>query len=130
MDASMAVAAPGYARLRPNGLGGTPFPPALGQAARFSDGSVSPGKQGFVWRLDTADGSWAVNVPFHQPGEDEVCLATAFQEGPAPLGRCCSPRRDACSTTIKSTQVRVSPSGQPSRQALGPGPSPARFPQR
>jgi aminoglycoside phosphotransferase (APT) family kinase protein len=33
-----------------------------------------------VWRLDTAEGSWAVKVPFHQSGEDEVRMATAFQE--------------------------------------------------
>src|SRR5947208_16453944 len=38
---------------------------ALGWAGRA-------GKQGLVWRLDTAEGSWAVKVPFHQSGEDEV----------------------------------------------------------
>jgi len=53
---------------------------ALGQAARLSDGPVARGKQGLVWRLDTADGSWAVKVAFHQSSEDEVLLATAFQE--------------------------------------------------
>jgi Ser/Thr protein kinase RdoA (MazF antagonist) len=53
---------------------------ALGQAARLSDGPVARGKQGLVWRLDTADGSWAVKVPFHSSSEDEVRLATAFQE--------------------------------------------------
>jgi hypothetical protein len=66
---------------------------ALGQAARLSDGPVARGKQGLVWRLDTADGSWAVKVPFHWSSEDEVRLATAFQEAacaagvPAPLVR-------------------------------------------
>jgi hypothetical protein len=46
-----------------------------------------------VWRLDTADGSWAVKVPFHWSSEDEVRLAAAFQEAacaagvPAPLVR-------------------------------------------
>lgn len=53
---------------------------ALGQATRLSDGPVARGRQGLVWRLDTADGSWAVKVPFHWSSEDEVCLATAFQE--------------------------------------------------
>jgi Ser/Thr protein kinase RdoA (MazF antagonist) len=52
----------------------------LGEAARLSDGPVARGKQGLVWRLDTADGSWAVKVPFDRSGEDEVRSATAFQE--------------------------------------------------
>jgi Ser/Thr protein kinase RdoA (MazF antagonist) len=66
---------------------------ALGQAARLSDGPVARGRQGLVWRLDTAGGSWAVKVPFHRSGEDEVRLASAFQEAacaagvPAPLVR-------------------------------------------
>jgi aminoglycoside phosphotransferase (APT) family kinase protein len=53
---------------------------ALGEAARLSDGPVARGRQGLVWRLDTADGSWAVKVPFGQCGEDEVRVAAAFQE--------------------------------------------------
>ncbi|MFG3577766.1 phosphotransferase enzyme family protein [Micromonospora chersina] len=53
---------------------------ALGGAARLSDGPVARGRQGAVWRLETADGRWAVKVPFHQSGEDEVRLATVFQE--------------------------------------------------
>ncbi len=53
---------------------------ALGQAARLSDGPVARGRQGLVWRLDTADGSWAVKVPFRSFSEDEVRLATAFHE--------------------------------------------------
>jgi len=66
---------------------------ALGQAARLSDGPVARGRQGLVWRLDTADGSWAVKVPLHRSSEEEVRLATAFQEAacaagvPAPLVR-------------------------------------------
>jgi aminoglycoside phosphotransferase (APT) family kinase protein len=52
----------------------------LGRALRLSDGPVARGKQGVVWRLDTPDGSWAVKVPFERPGEDEVRLATEFQE--------------------------------------------------
>ncbi len=52
----------------------------LGGAARLSDGPVARGKQGLVWRLDTADGSWAVKVPFQPSNEDEVRLTTAFQE--------------------------------------------------
>jgi aminoglycoside phosphotransferase (APT) family kinase protein len=53
---------------------------ALGGAARLSDGPVARGRQGVVWRLETADGSWAVKVPFHESGEDEVALSTRFQE--------------------------------------------------
>ena len=53
---------------------------ALGGAARLSDGPVARGKQGVVWRLETAEGSWAVKVPFRQSGEGEVRLATVFQE--------------------------------------------------
>lgn len=53
---------------------------ALGRAAKPSDGPVARGKQGLVWRLDTADGSWAVKVPFHRTSEDEVRVATEFQE--------------------------------------------------
>ena len=33
-----------------------------------------------MWRLDTADGAWAVKVPFDASAEDEVRSATAFQE--------------------------------------------------
>ncbi len=39
-----------------------------------------------MWRLDTADGSWAVKVPFHPSGEDEVRLATSFQEAARSAG--------------------------------------------
>lgn len=53
---------------------------ALGGAAKLSDGPVARGKQGVVWRLETADGSWAVKVPFRQSTEDDVRLATTFQE--------------------------------------------------
>jgi Ser/Thr protein kinase RdoA (MazF antagonist) len=52
----------------------------LGGAARLSDGPVARGKQGLVWRLETADGSWAVKVPFRQSDEDQVHVSTVFQE--------------------------------------------------
>ena len=52
----------------------------LGGAARLSDGPVARGKQGVVWRLDTADGCWAVKVPLEAETEDEVRVSTAFQE--------------------------------------------------
>jgi len=52
----------------------------LGRPARLSDGPVARGKEGLVWRLDTADGSWAVKVPFHRTSDDEVRVATEFQE--------------------------------------------------
>ncbi|MGH8824243.1 MAG: phosphotransferase enzyme family protein [Jiangellaceae bacterium] len=53
---------------------------SLGGAAKLSDGPVARGKQGVVWRLETADGSWAVKLPFRRSNEDEVRLAAAFQE--------------------------------------------------
>jgi hypothetical protein len=58
----------------------------LGRAVQLSDGPVARGKQGLVWRLDTADGSWAVKVPFDLAGEDEVGTATAFQEAAYAVG--------------------------------------------
>jgi Ser/Thr protein kinase RdoA (MazF antagonist) len=83
----------------------------LGKATRLSDGPVARGKQGLVWRLDTADGSWAVKVPFHQSDEDQVRLATAFQEAafaagvPTPQVRRAT---DGCVfATVAGRQVRV-----------------------
>jgi Ser/Thr protein kinase RdoA (MazF antagonist) len=70
----------------------------LGAVARLSDGPVARGKQGLVWRLDTADGSWAVKVPFHQSGEDEVRSAAAFQEA-------------ACAAGVPAPQVRRTTEG-------------------
>jgi Ser/Thr protein kinase RdoA (MazF antagonist) len=71
----------------------------LGRAATLSDGPVARGKQGLVWRLDTADGSWAVKVPFHRSSEDEVRLATAFQEA-------------ACAAGVPAPQVRRTTEGR------------------
>jgi aminoglycoside phosphotransferase (APT) family kinase protein len=83
----------------------------LGEAARLSDGPVARGKQGLVWRLDTADGRWAVKVPFDQSGEDEVRSAAAFQEAacaagvPAPQ---IQRTTEGCVlATLEGTQVRV-----------------------
>ena len=72
---------------------------ALGQAARLSDGPVARGKQGLVWRLDTADGSWAVKVPFDRSSEDEVHVAAAFQEA-------------ACAAGVPVPQVRRTTEGR------------------
>ncbi len=58
----------------------------LGGAARLSDGPVARGKQGLVWRLDTADGRWAVKVPFDQSTEDEVRWSASFQEAACAAG--------------------------------------------
>ncbi len=84
---------------------------SLGPAAKLSDGPVARGKQGLVWRLDTAEGRWAVKVPFHQSGEDEVRVATAFQEAaraagvPAPRVR--RTTDGSVFATIEGRQVRV-----------------------
>lgn len=84
---------------------------ALGGAARVSNGPLARGKQGVVWRLETADGSWAVKAPFHQSGEDEVGLATAFQEAaytagvPTPQVR--RTTEGCVFATVEGGQVRV-----------------------
>src|SRR6266480_241694 len=84
---------------------------ALGEAAKLSDGPVARGKQGLVWRLDTADGSWAVKVPFEQSGEDEGRLATAFQEAAyaagVPTPRVRRTTEGRVFATIEGRQVRV-----------------------
>ncbi|MBA2455637.1 MAG: phosphotransferase [Nocardioidaceae bacterium] len=84
---------------------------ALGGAARLSDGPVARGRQGVVWRLETSDGSWAVKVPFRQSGEDEVHLATVFQEAaytagvPTPQVR--RTTEGSVFASMESRQVRV-----------------------
>jgi len=83
----------------------------LGRSARLSDGPVARGKQGLVWRLDTADSSWAVKVPFHRSSEDEVHVAAAFQEAahaagvPTPQVRRTTEGR--VFATLEGRQVRV-----------------------
>ncbi len=52
----------------------------LGSRAKLSEGPVARGKQGVVWRLDTADGSWAVKAPFDPEDEEESSRSAAFQE--------------------------------------------------
>ena len=71
----------------------------LGRAARLSDGPVARGKQGVVWRLDTADGSWAVKVPFGQSSEDEARAAARFQEA-------------ACAAGVPAPRVRRTTGGR------------------
>jgi Ser/Thr protein kinase RdoA (MazF antagonist) len=84
---------------------------ALGGAARLSDGPVARGRQGVVWRLDTADGRWAVKVPFHEIGEDEVDLSTAFQEAAyaagVPTPRVQRTTEGHVFATVGTRQVRV-----------------------
>ncbi|MDF2093345.1 phosphotransferase [Knoellia sp. 3-2P3] len=41
---------------------------------------MARGRQGLVWRLETADGRWAVKVALHRSTEEEVEPATAFHE--------------------------------------------------
>jgi aminoglycoside phosphotransferase (APT) family kinase protein len=83
----------------------------LGGAARLSDGPVARGKQGLVWRLDTAEGRWAVKMPLDPSDEAEVRTSTAFQEAacaagvPAPRVRRTT---DGCVFgTLAGRQVRV-----------------------
>jgi len=83
----------------------------LGGAARLSDGPVARGKEGLVWRLDTADGSWAVKVPFHPCSEEEVRSAAAFQEAACAAGVPAPRLRRATQghvfATVAGKQVRV-----------------------
>jgi Ser/Thr protein kinase RdoA (MazF antagonist) len=71
----------------------------LGRPLKLSDGPVARGKEGLVWRLDTADGSWAVKVPFRLSDEDDAGAATSFQEA-------------ACAAGVPTPQVRRTPEGQ------------------
>jgi aminoglycoside phosphotransferase (APT) family kinase protein len=83
----------------------------LGGAASLSDGPVARGKQGLVWRLDTAEGRWAVKMPFDPSDEDEVRASTAFQEAacaagvPAPRVR--RTTEGCVFATLAGRQVRV-----------------------
>ena len=58
----------------------------LGSMPRLSDGPVARGKQGLVWRLDTADGAWAVKVPLRPTSEAEVEAAALFQQAAVDAG--------------------------------------------
>lgn len=70
----------------------------LGGNARLSDGPVARGRQGGVWRLDTADGRWAVKVPLGQATEDDVESSAVFQEA-------------ACAAGVPTPQVRRTTEG-------------------
>jgi Phosphotransferase enzyme family len=82
---------PGGCRGSRRALWSWPAGAAVGWAGRA-------GKQGLVWRLDTAEGSWAVKVPFDPCDEDEVRLAAAFQEV-------------ACAAGVPAPQVRRTTEG-------------------
>ncbi len=68
-----------------------------------------------MWRLDTADGSWAVKVPFHRSSEEEVSSATAFQGG--------GPRRGRTDTAGAANHGRIRDrhSGRPAGQGVPVG---------
>ncbi|MEU7825555.1 phosphotransferase [Catellatospora sp. NPDC049133] len=52
----------------------------LGAGAKLTEGPVAEGRQGAVWRLETADGRWAVKTLFHPADENSVQAATLFHE--------------------------------------------------
>ena len=58
----------------------------LGRASKLSDGPVARGRQGEVWRLETAEGRWAVKAPFQESGEDRVRVSAQFQEAACATG--------------------------------------------
>jgi Ser/Thr protein kinase RdoA (MazF antagonist) len=84
---------------------------ALGEAAKLSDGPVARGKQGVVWRLETADGRWAVKESFGESGEDAARGATAFQEAAyaagVPTPRVRRTTEGCVFATVGGAQVRV-----------------------
>lgn len=71
---------------------------ALGTGAALSGGPVARGKQGEVWRLDTADGRWAVKVPFRLEDEKALRPAAEFQEA-------------ACAAGVPAPRIRRSTEG-------------------
>jgi Ser/Thr protein kinase RdoA (MazF antagonist) len=83
----------------------------LGGAAQLSDGPLARGKQGVVWRLETADGRWAVKMALSRSTEDSVRASTAFQEAaraagiPTPRVRCTAD--GDVFATIGGRQVRM-----------------------
>lgn len=83
----------------------------LGAAARLSDGPVARGKQGLVWRLETADGSWAVKAPLRPCSEAEVRVTSAFQEAAhaagVPTPRVRRTTQGTVFATVTGSQVRV-----------------------
>jgi len=61
----------------------------LSAPARLSDGPVASGRLGSIWRLDTADGSWAVKVVGPNVSADdeaELLNGAAFQEAAVAAG--------------------------------------------
>ncbi len=52
----------------------------LGPGAEISMTPVARGKEGLVWRLDTARGRWAVKEPLRRVPQDQVAAAALFQE--------------------------------------------------
>ncbi len=83
----------------------------LGAKAKLSEGPVARGKQGEVLRLDTADGSWAVKVPFSPCTEEQAQAATLFHEAAhaaaVPTPRVMRTLQGDVFATISGTQVRV-----------------------
>ena len=84
---------------------------ALGGNPKLSDGPVARGKQGVVWRLETADGPWAVKMPFDLCDEGDAHSATVFQEAAhaagVPTPRVRRSTDDCVLATIGGVQVRV-----------------------
>ena len=61
----------------------------LSEPARLSDGPVASGRLGSIWRLDTADGSWAVKQVATNASADEIAElldGAAFQEAAVGAG--------------------------------------------
>ncbi len=83
----------------------------LGAGAKLSDGPVARGRQGEVWRLETADGRWAVKTPFHLSTEDGTRLPTEFHEAAhaagVPTPRVMRTLRGDVFAEVAGTQVRV-----------------------
>lgn len=83
----------------------------LGGSAQLSDDPVARGKQGLVWRLDTAQGRWAVKVPLRRSSEAEARLATEFHEkawaAGVPTPQVCRTVEGRVFADVGGRQVRV-----------------------
>lgn len=84
---------------------------ALGDNPVLSEGPVARGKQGNVWRLVTADGSWAVKEPFFRTAEADIGQAARFQDlagaQGVPTPRVVRTMGGSVLADVGSSQVRV-----------------------
>src|SRR3954467_6934351 len=83
----------------------------LGAGAELSTGPVARGKEGLVWRLDTARGRWAVKEPLRQgpPGQGDAAAVFHGNVGSAgvPVPQVIRSVNGTVFTAVGDTSVRV-----------------------